>query len=127
DEVAHHSGPHSRDAEEVLARLDRCLALIEKAAEHAPRPYRVVVLSDHGQSPGETFRARYGLTLAELVRAGCGLPVPRRAAGFPPRPRRWGRPRGGAEARNTVRAAMGRPVEEDGEQHRPPRRRSEPL
>ncbi|WP_437089605.1 alkaline phosphatase family protein [Streptomyces sp. enrichment culture] len=117
DEVAHHSGPHSRDAEKVLARLDRSLALIEKAAEHAPRPYRIVVLSDHGQSPGETFRARYGLTLADLVRAGCGLPVPRKAQ----------RTHSGAEARNTVRAAMGRPVEEGGEQHRPSRRRSEPL
>ncbi|MYS42279.1 hypothetical protein GTY23_13745, partial [Streptomyces sp. SID5998] len=78
DEVAHHSGPHSRDAAKVLRRLDRALALIEKVAEHAPRPYRIVVLSDHGQSPGETFRARYGLTLGDLVRAGCGLPVPRR-------------------------------------------------
>ncbi|MER7975227.1 alkaline phosphatase family protein, partial [Streptomyces sp. NPDC096080] len=79
DEVAHHSGPHSPDADQVLARLDRSLALIEKVAEHAPRPYRIVLLSDHGQSPGETFRARYGLGLADLVRAGCGLPVPRRA------------------------------------------------
>ncbi|MGW2532561.1 phage holin family protein, partial [Streptomyces sp. NPDC001595] len=68
DEVAHHSGPFSRDAEQVLQRLDRAVALIEKVAEHAPRPYRVVVLSDHGQSPGETFRARYGLTLGDLVR-----------------------------------------------------------
>lgn len=78
DEVAHHSGPHSGDAEKVLARLDRSLALLENVAEHAPRPYRIVVLSDHGQSPGETFRSRYGLGLADLVRAGCGLPVPRR-------------------------------------------------
>ncbi|MET8825149.1 phage holin family protein [Streptomyces sp. NPDC004610] len=116
DEVAHHSGPHSRDAEKVLARLDRSLALIEKCAEHAPRPYRIVVLSDHGQSPGETFRARYGLTLGDLVRAGCGLPVPRRA----------GRTRSGAEARAAVRAALRRPVEEGGE-HRPPSRRSEPM
>lgn len=38
DEVAHHSGPHSGDAEKVLRRLDRSLALIEKAAEHAPAP-----------------------------------------------------------------------------------------
>ncbi|MFD5567742.1 phage holin family protein [Streptomyces cadmiisoli] len=116
DEVAHHSGPMSRDAEKVLARLDRALALIEKVAEHAPRPYRIVVLSDHGQSPGETFRARYGLTLADLVRAGCGLPVPRRA----------GRTRSGAEARAAVRAALRRPVEEEPGQRRPDRR-SEPI
>ncbi|WP_439946851.1 phage holin family protein [Streptomyces sp. BBFR109] len=112
DEVAHHSGPHSRDAAKVLRRLDRALALIEKVAEHAPRPYRIVVLSDHGQSPGETFRARYGLTLGDLVRAGCGLPVPRRAR----------RTRSGAEARAAVRAALRRPVEEGAEHHRPARR-----
>ncbi|MGC9539344.1 alkaline phosphatase family protein [Streptomyces sp. UG1] len=116
DEVAHHSGPCGRDAEKVLERLDRALALIEKAAEHAPRAYRLVVLSDHGQSPGETFRARYGLGLADLVRAGCGLPVPRRAR----------RTHSGAEARAAVRAALRRPVEEGGEQHRPSRR-SEPI
>ncbi|WUO28223.1 alkaline phosphatase family protein [Streptomyces sp. NBC_00286] len=117
DEVAHHSGPYSRDAEKVLGRLDRSLALIAKVAEHAPRAYRIVVLSDHGQSPGETFRARYGLALGELVRAGCGLPVPRKAR----------RTHSGAEARATVRAALHRPVEEGGEQHRPSRRRSEPI
>ncbi|MFI7016468.1 phage holin family protein [Streptomyces sp. NPDC050164] len=116
DEVAHHSGPASRDAQKVLESLDRSLALIEKVAEHAPRPYRIVVLSDHGQSPGETFRSRYGLTLGDLVRAGCGLPVPRRAE----------RTRSGTEARAAVRAALRIPVEEHGEQHRPTRR-SEPI
>ncbi|WP_330336915.1 phage holin family protein [Streptomyces sp. NBC_00557] len=116
DEVAHHSGPCSRDAGKVLQRLDRCLALLERVAEHSPRPYRIVVLSDHGQSPGETFRSRYGLTLADLVRAGCGLHVPRRAEGT----------RSGAEARAAVRAALRRPVEEKGEQQRPARG-SEPI
>ncbi|MFD2685172.1 alkaline phosphatase family protein [Streptomyces phyllanthi] len=116
DEVAHHSGPAGRDAEKVLERLDRSLALITKVAEHAPRAYRVVVLSDHGQSPGETFLARYGLTLASLVRAGCGLPVPRRAE----------RTHSGAEARAAVRAALRMAVEEGGEQHRPSRD-SEPV
>ncbi|MEU5084497.1 MULTISPECIES: phage holin family protein [Streptomyces] len=116
DEVAHHSGPRGRDAEQVLRRLDRCLALLERVAEHAPRPYRIVVLSDHGQSPGETFRARYGLTLGDLVRAGCGLPVPRRAE----------QTHSGAEARAAVRAALRRPVEEKGGHHRPARHR-EPV
>ncbi|MFE6281885.1 phage holin family protein [Streptomyces sp. NPDC057877] len=116
DEVAHHSGPMSRDAEKVLQRLDRALALIEKVAEHAPRPYRIVVLSDHGQSPGETFRARYGLTLGDLVRAGCGLPVPRRAR----------RTHSGAEARAAVRAALRIRVDRGDEEYRPARR-SEPI
>ncbi|MDR6976333.1 uncharacterized membrane protein YvlD (DUF360 family) [Streptomyces sp. 3330] len=117
DEVAHHSGPLGRDTEQVLGRLDRALALIENVAEHAPRPYRIVVLSDHGQSPGETFRARYGLTLGDLVRAGCGLAVSRKAE----------RTHSGAEARAAVRAALRRPVEEDGERHHPAGRRSEPI
>jgi uncharacterized membrane protein YvlD (DUF360 family) len=117
DEVAHHSGPRSRDAEKVLQRLDRALALIANVAEHAPRPYRIVVLSDHGQSPGETFRARYGLGLGELVRAGCGLPVPRKVR----------RTHSGTEARAAVRAALRRPVEERGERHHPAGRHSEPL
>ncbi|MER7509696.1 alkaline phosphatase family protein [Streptomyces lavendulae] len=109
DEVAHHSGPHGRDTDQVLARLDRSLALIARVAEHAPREYRIVLLSDHGQSPGETFLGRYGLSLKDLVRAGCGLPVPRRA----------GRTRSGAEARAAVRAALHRPVEEADEEARP--------
>ncbi|MFI6280110.1 alkaline phosphatase family protein [Streptomyces sp. NPDC050988] len=117
DEVAHHSGPRSRDTEKVLARLDRSLALIAQVAEHAPRAYRVVLLSDHGQSPGETFRTRYGLGLGELVRAGCGLPVPRKAR----------RTHSGAEARAAVRAALRRPVEEGREEYRPSSRHSEPL
>jgi uncharacterized membrane protein YvlD (DUF360 family) len=116
DEVAHHSGPFSRDAEKVLARLDRSLALIAKAADHAPRPYRIVVLSDHGQSPGETFLGRYGLSLTELVRAGCGLPVRRRAR----------RTRSGAEARSAVRAVLHRPVEQT-EEPLARGRRSEPV
>ncbi|WP_420822183.1 alkaline phosphatase family protein [Streptomyces antioxidans] len=99
DEVAHHSGPRSRDALRVLARLDRSIALIAKVAERAPRDYRVVLLSDHGQSPGETFAGAYGLRLEDLVRAGCGLPVPRRA----------GRTPSGAEAREAGRAALHRP------------------
>ncbi|QYX82810.1 phage holin family protein [Streptomyces akebiae] len=116
DEVAHHSGPHSGDAAKILQRLDRSLALIAQVAEHAPRAYRIVLLSDHGQSPGETFLARYGLTLGDLVRAGCGLPVPRRAQ----------RTHSGAEARAAVRAALRIPVEEGVEEHRPTRR-SEPI
>ncbi|MFF8919242.1 alkaline phosphatase family protein [Streptomyces sp. NPDC015032] len=108
DEVAHHSGPHSRDADKVLVRLDRSLALIAKVAEHTPRTYRIVLLSDHGQSPGETFAGAYGLTLKDLVRAGCGLPVPRRAQ----------RTRSASEARDAVRIALHRPVEEGEAEHR---------
>lgn len=67
DEVAHHSGVESADALDVLRKLDRQIARLERAAQRAPRPYRFVLLSDHGQSAGATFKQRYGLSLEDLV------------------------------------------------------------
>lgn len=101
DEVAHHSGPRGRDTRQVLARLDGCVREILRATEYAPRSYHLVLLSDHGQSHGETFRAAYGHSLEELVRIGCGRPPYRQ-------PRR---PETGAEARGAARAALHRPEE----------------
>jgi len=71
DEVAHHSGIERHDALAVLRDLDRQIARVAAACPEAPRPYRLVVLSDHGQSQGETFRDRYEETLEELVRSAC--------------------------------------------------------
>jgi uncharacterized membrane protein YvlD (DUF360 family) len=71
DEVAHHSGIERHDALAVLRDLDRQITRIAAACPEAPRPYRLVVLSDHGQSQGETFRDRYGETLEQLVRDAC--------------------------------------------------------
>jgi uncharacterized membrane protein YvlD (DUF360 family) len=71
DEVAHHSGIERHDALAVLRDLDRQIARIATACAEAPRPYRLVVLSDHGQSQGETFRDRYDQTLEDLVREAC--------------------------------------------------------
>src|SRR5215211_4467958 len=71
DEVAHHSGVERADALSVLRRLDRQIGRIAAAARDAPRPYRFVVLSDHGQSQGETFLDRYGTSLENLVREAC--------------------------------------------------------
>lgn len=71
DEVAHHSGIERADALAVLHDLDRQIARIATACADAPRPYRLVVLSDHGQSQGETFRDRFGHSLEDLVRESC--------------------------------------------------------
>jgi uncharacterized membrane protein YvlD (DUF360 family) len=71
DEVAHHSGIERPDTLAVLRKVDRQIARIEKAAAEAPRPYRLVVLSDHGQSQGATFLRRYGYSLQELVERSC--------------------------------------------------------
>lgn len=68
DEVAHHSGIREPDALAVLGRHDRQLARLERAGARAPRPYHLVVLSDHGQTQGAPFRQRYGETLQEVVR-----------------------------------------------------------
>jgi uncharacterized membrane protein YvlD (DUF360 family) len=67
DEVAHHSGIERPDALAVLRNIDQTFDRIARATRDAPRPYHVVVLSDHGQSQGPTFFQRYGTTLEEVV------------------------------------------------------------
>src|SRR3954464_11626287 len=68
DEVAHPSALERPDTLAVLRRVDRAIATIAEAVPHAPRPYRLVVLSDHGQSQGATFLQRYGEGLEDVVR-----------------------------------------------------------
>ena len=68
DEVAHHSGLERHDTLETLRKLDKQLGRISRAARYAPRPYEIVVLSDHGQTQGATFKQRNGYALDELVR-----------------------------------------------------------
>ena len=67
DEVAHHSGLERADTFEALRKLDQQFARIEHARRYAPRPYEIVVLSDHGQTQGATFKQRHGYGLDELV------------------------------------------------------------
>lgn len=69
DETAHHAGPESPDAMRVLHHIDERIERLAQVAHDAPRPYKFVLLSDHGQSPGAPFRQRYGQTLPELVEA----------------------------------------------------------
>lgn len=68
DEVAHHSGVESIDALDILRKLDEQFARLESVAADSPRPYHLVVLSDHGQSGGQTFLQRYGYSLEDLVK-----------------------------------------------------------
>ena len=67
DEVAHHSGLERADTMEALRKLDQQFDRIEGARRYAPRPYEIVVLSDHGQTQGATFKQRNGYGLDELV------------------------------------------------------------
>jgi uncharacterized membrane protein YvlD (DUF360 family) len=81
DEVAHHSGIERTDTLSVLRRVDRQIGRIAAAARYAPRPYRFVVLSDHGQSQGETFLDRFGTSLEALVNGACATEPVEEAAG----------------------------------------------
>lgn len=67
DEVAHHSGLRRADTMEALRKLDQQFGRIARAREFAARPYEIVVLSDHGQTQGATFKQRNGYGLDELV------------------------------------------------------------
>jgi uncharacterized membrane protein YvlD (DUF360 family) len=67
DEVAHHSGLERADTLEALRKLDQQFGRIARARRYAPRPYELVVLSDHGQTQGATFRQRNGYGLGDLV------------------------------------------------------------
>jgi uncharacterized membrane protein YvlD (DUF360 family) len=68
DEVAHHSGPWTSDAFSVLKRFDRVIAQTRDViSRRAPRPYELLLLSDHGQSFGATFKQRYGMDLKVFI------------------------------------------------------------
>ena len=69
DEIAHHSGPERAESLQALDGVDAAIGTLMRAAEDAPRPYRFVVVSDHGQSLGSTFLQRYGETLQDVVRS----------------------------------------------------------
>jgi hypothetical protein len=52
---------------EALRKLDQQFGRIERARRYARRPYELVVLSDHGQTQGATFKQRNGYGLDALV------------------------------------------------------------
>jgi uncharacterized membrane protein YvlD (DUF360 family) len=67
DAVAHHAGIMRSESLDALVGLDLVLSQLEQVAALAPRPYRIVVLSDHGQSQGEVFADRFGEGLGAVV------------------------------------------------------------
>jgi uncharacterized membrane protein YvlD (DUF360 family) len=68
DTVAHTAGVNRPDSLRILRKLDKHFSRLEKVAGQTERRYHFVVLSDHGQCEGATFRQRYGLSLEQLVR-----------------------------------------------------------
>jgi hypothetical protein len=69
DEIGHHAGATRIESLASLGGLDQVVAILEKVAQRAPRTYHLVLLSDHGQSQGEPFAARYGIELSDLCRS----------------------------------------------------------
>ena len=86
DEVGHYAGSAHPAALDALRHIDGSLRSIHAAAEGSDRPYRLVILSDHGQTEGQPFAVRHGQTLDQIVRgllsdrgderAGAVLPEP---------------------------------------------------
>lgn len=68
DEVAHHSGVEDDDVWGILKQIDVQFSRLTSTIEMNDRDYKLVILSDHGQSKGATFKQRYGMTLGNYVR-----------------------------------------------------------
>jgi hypothetical protein len=68
DELAHHFGPSSRQALADLKRTDaRIRELRRMARTVAGRDYDLVILSDHGMTPAQSYRVRFGESLGTTV------------------------------------------------------------
>ena len=67
DAISHHCGPERMESIDALEGIDRAIGSLLKAARYTGRPYRMVVLSDHGQSLGATFRQRFGASLETVI------------------------------------------------------------
>ncbi len=66
DEVARTTPASSAQTRWALRKLDEQFSR-ERARRYAARPCKLVVLSDHGQTQGATFKQRNGYGLQELV------------------------------------------------------------
>ena len=67
DEVAHHAGVLRPESLDALEAVDLVLRQLETVAAAAPRRYRFVILSDHGQAQGTPFAEQFGEDLATVV------------------------------------------------------------
>jgi hypothetical protein len=93
---------------EALRKLDQQFVRIERALPYAARPYEIVVLSDHGQTQGATFKQRHGYGLDELVERSLSDGDVASIAGGDEQ---------GARVGQAVGEATGRPVEKPSKNH----------
>jgi hypothetical protein len=75
DEVAHHAGPSRPESMRTLENLDRVLQFFGELSDEIRSDYELVIVSDHGQAQGETFRQLTGKTLSDVVHALAAEPV----------------------------------------------------
>ncbi len=70
DELAHQYGPASRTALKNLKYTDKRIGEVMRMLRYAPgADYQLILLSDHGQTPGYPFEGKFGATLGEAVGA----------------------------------------------------------
>lgn len=67
DAIAHHCGPERPEAIDALTGIDRTIGTLFRALRQTPRPYHIVLLSDHGQNLAATYRQRYGRPLEDVI------------------------------------------------------------
>lgn len=68
DELAHHFGPSSKQALGDLRRTDARISEIWRMARLAGgRGYDLVILSDHGMTPAQSYRVKFGESLGATV------------------------------------------------------------
>ena len=85
DEVAHHTGPDTYEAQISLSAFDRKLRKLQRRSRRqSPIRYDIVLLSDHGQTPSMPYRILYGETIEQTLDMMLGrtlehLPDPERA------------------------------------------------
>lgn len=80
DSIAHHSGPERPESLHAVRGIDHEIERIVDAIPRARRPYRLVVLSDHGQSLGRPFGEQYGQSLEQFVAGAMGDDISVRAS-----------------------------------------------
>ena len=68
DELAHHFGPSSKQALSDLRRTDARISEISRMARLAGgRGYDVVILSDHGMTPANSYRVEFRESLGKTI------------------------------------------------------------
>ncbi len=68
DEVAHHAGMARPESLASLRGLDWVVGILDRARQFAPREYELILVSDHGQSQGPTFKQFHnGRTIESFI------------------------------------------------------------